>query len=361
MLQTMRELSKSWVFKSLMALLVVSFGIWGIGDMFRGNPAQRPVAKVGKIEIPAQMLEFRFQSELPEARNIFGPDLTAQQAKQIGVFDRTLKVMMEELSFDQEAVRLGFNVASNYIMDKLAKEPQLRDKDGKFNTQLWHQILGKSGFSEQMFIDVESRNAARQLIFSTLVANKSVPNLLIDNLYQARGDKRVLEVITLRNDSLKNDISKPSDADLEAFYKANENAFVAPEYRGVTVAHLSAQAVSKEVTLSDEDVKQAYDSRSAELSRPETRDLVQIVVQDEEKAKAIFESAKASKSLSDAAKVKGLTPITMSKIDEKAILPELYTSVFALEENQITAPIKSSLGWHVVQLKKNPRKRLALF
>ena len=65
MLTSMRKLSKTWVFKGLMGLLVVSFGIWGIGDMFKGNQAQREVARVGGEKITVQALQLEFQKKSP--------------------------------------------------------------------------------------------------------------------------------------------------------------------------------------------------------------------------------------------------------------------------------------------------------
>jgi len=351
MLQSMRNLSKSWIFKSLMLLLVVSFGIWGIGDMFRGNPAQSTVAQVGSIKIPVQSLESRFQIEIPQARQIFGADLSVAQARQIGVLDRTLRMMMEEYAFDLEAGRLGINVSNETILKKLANEPHFRDKDGKFNPQLWHQALRRTGMSEQMFLDFDSRETARQMIIRTVVANTQLPKIMVDTIYQARGSKRVVEIVSLRNDSIK-DIAPATDDQLQAYYSAHENEFVAPEYRGITIAHLATDTMEKDIAITDDETRSAYQTRATEMIVPETRDLIQIVIQDEAKAKAISDAAQKSKNLSDAAKAHGLTPITMNKIDDKAILPDLYSTVFAMEAGQVSPPVKSSLGWHVVQVKK---------
>ncbi|MDD2326071.1 MAG: peptidyl-prolyl cis-trans isomerase [Alphaproteobacteria bacterium] len=352
MLQIMRELAKSWIFKSLMGLLVVSFGIWGIGDMFRTNPAQRTVATVGSQKIPVHALEFRFQAELPQARKNFGPDLTADQARRLGLLDNVLSVMMEELAFDQDATQLGIEVPHAYIMKRLAEDPSLRTKDGAFNAELWHHVLGKSGMTEQTFLSLETKGAARQLLLAGLTANAEPPKTIVDNLYRARGDKRILEVVTLNNDSQKSALSTPKTDEIEAYYKANESKFIAPEYRGITIGALTTQDISKDVRIDDAELKQAYETRAAELADPETRDLVQIVVQDEAKAKTIAKQAQDEHNLATAAKKSGLTPITMDKIDEKNILPELYTTVFALTEGQVCEPVKSALGWHVIQVKK---------
>lgn len=351
MLQSMREMSKSWIFKTLMLLLVISFSAWGVGDMFRGNPATRVVASVGKVEIQVQDLERRFQTEMQEARAAFGPEFSVEQARQVGLLDRTLNIMIQESLFDQAAARMGVSVSPDVVLRTLAQEPNFRTKDGKFNTDLLRKLLSKAGLTEEMFFDLETRNEARRVIADAVMSSGQAPQIMIDTLYQARGAKRVLEVITLRNDSIKG-LKPATDDDLQTYYKENEGQFVAPEYRGLTIAHLASADITKDITISDEEIKTAYDDRAAEMVQPESRDLVQVVLQDEAKAKSLAETALTLRSLPQAAKAKGLTPITMNKIDEKAILPELSPAVFALKEGDITTPIKSSLGWHIIQLNK---------
>ncbi|MDD3182352.1 MAG: peptidyl-prolyl cis-trans isomerase [Alphaproteobacteria bacterium] len=351
MLQSMRNLTKSWIFKSLMFLLVISFSIWGIGDMFRSNPATRVVASVGKVKIQVQELERRFQTEMQEARAAFGPEFSIAQARQAGLLDRTLALMIQESQFDQDAARLGINVPRDLILQTLAQEPKFRTPEGKFNVALLHQLLGRAGLNEEMFFDLETRSEARKAIADVIMASAQTPQIMTNTLYQARGAKRILEVITLRNDSVKG-LKPATDDELQTYYKEHEADFMAPEYRGITIAHLTSEDITKDITVSDEDIQKSYDERAAEMVVPESRDLVQVVLQDEAKAKSIAETASTLRSLPQAAKAKGVTPITMNKIDAKAILPELSAAVFALKQGDVTAPIKSSLGWHIVQLNK---------
>jgi len=360
MLQQMRDLSKSWVFKGLLVLLVVSFGIWGIGDMFRGNPLQRTVAKVGKIAITVQALEREFQAGLPEARRVFGPNLTVPEARRIGVLDRTLNIMIEHASFDQEIKRLGINVNDKPILEKVAAQPELRDKDGKFNARLWQQLLAKSGYTERSFLETERRNAARRLLLNTMLNDVDPPKTLLDNLYMARGAKRILEVLTINNDSMK-DLDPPDEDILREFHKQHSEMFSAPEYRSLTIARLAGEDLAKDISVSDEEIKKAYESRPGEMTLPERRDFVQVILQDETKAKALAETAKASGDLTKTAKAQGFTAVELKGMDEKSIIPDLYASFFSLMENDVSEPVKSNFGWHVAQLKKiHPGGKLSL-
>lgn len=351
MLQIMRTLSKSWVAKALMILLIVSFGIWGIGDMFRGNAMERTVAKVGKIVITRQTVEREFERALPEARRVFGADLTAPKARMLGVLERTLIGLTENLKFDLEVKRLGINVGDEIILAKLAAQPELRDKDGHFNTQLWREALARGGYTERSFIDSERKSDARHLLLETLINDVKAPKIMTDSLYSARGAKRILEVLTLDNAGMT-DVPQPDDAALEDFHKEHGDMFSVPEYRALTIVRLATDDVSKDISITEDDLKKAYESRKGEFAHPEQRDYVQVLFQDEAKAKSFATAVKAGGNLVATAKAQGLSPIDLNRVDEKSILQELYAPLFAMEDGQISDALKSSLGWHVVQQKK---------
>ncbi|MCL2469836.1 MAG: SurA N-terminal domain-containing protein [Alphaproteobacteria bacterium] len=354
MLQSIHGLAKSWIFKGLMLLLVVSFSIWGIGDMFRSNPGKREVAIVGGIKISALALESRFEKDLPRLRQMFGGTLTAQQARQFGFLEHTLEMMIEETLYDLQAQKLGLNVSSAYILDQLGREPSLRDESGHFNRQMWQQALSKMGLTEKMFFELERHNMARQLVLGNLMANIEAPKTIIDHLYQARGAMRILEVITLQDDLLKHDnaqsLQNPDEETLRAWYAAHESDFTAPDYRAITIARLSAADRAENINVTEEELQKAYEARREAFKLPPSRDLVQVVLQDEEAAKALLENALKQSSLTKAAREAGLTPIVMTRITEDNILPELYAPVFSLITGETSNPIKSSLGWHIVKI-----------
>lgn len=351
MLQAIREMSKSWIVKLFLGFLALSFAIWGIGDMFRGNALHRTVGKAGKVAVTVQALEQQFQASLPEARAAFGPELTDQQARQMGLLARTLNTMLEQSAIDQEVKRLGINVSDQTLLSRIAALPQFRDEQGRFNTQLWHYVLSKNNLSERAFLDRERGETERRLLLSTIANGTKPPQILIDNIYAARGAKRILEVLTLSNASIK-DLPKPADETLQSFYQEHTDVYTAPEYRSMTIAKLSSEDATKNVTVTDDDLKAAYEARGDEFAQTERRDLVQVVLQDENKAKDFAAAAQVSKKLEATAKNKGYTPVALDRVDEKGVLPEIYASAFALEEGQISEPLKSPLGWHIVQIKK---------
>lgn len=189
MLQTMRHLAQSWVFKALMLFLVVSFCLWGIGDIFRGNPLQRTVAKAGKLSISVETLDHSFQGDLARARQMLGPELTAQQARQMGIYDQTLNGLIEHAEVEQEVSKLGLEVSDKEFLDQVAALPQFRNPDGSFNRDLFRRAVMQSDLSERSFIDRARKEMAQQQLLTALHNQPKVPNAITDSLYRARGRK----------------------------------------------------------------------------------------------------------------------------------------------------------------------------
>ncbi|HUY68515.1 MAG TPA: SurA N-terminal domain-containing protein [Alphaproteobacteria bacterium] len=347
MLQSMRQLAQTWVVKGLMMFLVLSFGIWGIGDMFRGNPLERTVASVGSIDIDVQALDHEFEQSLAEARQSL-PDLTDQQARQLGLMDKALNAMVERALIDQDLTRLGVTVGDRTVLDEMAALPQLRDKDGGFNKDLFRAMLYKSGLSEKEFFATERQRLARQQLVGALTGNAQVPQTMVDWLDRARGQQRIFDVVTLKNASV-GAVAPPSDKDLQTFYQQNIGTYTAPEYRAITMVRLATADLAKSITVTDADVKRAFAKRQAVQEETGQRSIVQVVVPDEAKAKALATAARKSGNLPEAARKMGLTAVPFDMAGAKAAIPGVAKAVAALKENEVSAPLHSNFGWHVAQ------------
>lgn len=351
MLQSMRELAHSWVAKGVMLFLMVSFSIWGIGDIFRGNPQQKTVAKVGNTDISVQELRHLFEQTLGEARQRFNPDLTEKQALEMGLMDKTLDGEIKRRLIDMDVQQLGIDVSQESVLKMLAEQPQLRDKNGNFNKALFLQFLRQQQKSEQSFLAGGQQEMSRQILLDALSGDHMVPQTEIDALYKARAQKRVLDVVTI-DESKIGGIPAPDDKALHSYYDNNQALFFAPEYRAVTVASLSTDALMADINVTDEQVQKEYDAKADQLAHPEQRDILQVVASDEDKAKQLAKAARAKGDLAAAAAAEKESAIPLGQMEEKNLMPELAKVVFALHPGEVSEPVKTQLGWHVVQLKK---------
>lgn len=350
MLQTMRNLAQSWLAKGVMLFLMVSFSIWGIGDIFRGNPLQKMAAKVGDDTITVQQLDRAFARSMAEARQRI-PNLSPQQAKQLGLLDKTLDAEIKRDLIDQDVKRQGIVVPTSSIIEMLSEQPNLRNPDGTFKKDLFARMLVQQGMTEDGFMAQQKIQMERELLAQSASGSHYVPQTAVDAWYKARAQKRILDVVTIDASKITG-IPAADDKALHDYYDGNPALFSAPEYRGMTVASLSTDSLMPDVTISDDDLQKGYDAKKDQLSHPEQRDIVQVVLPDEAKAKELASHAFVAHDLNAAATADKVVAVPMNAMSEKQLMPELAKAVFAMHEGDISDPVKTQLGWHVVQVKK---------
>src|SRR5262249_688979 len=143
-LRTIRKLADFWLFKALMLILIVSFVMWGVGDIFRGNPQQRAVAKVDGTSITVHELQNGFKESLARARQTLDPSLTEQKAKQLGLVEIALDALIGRTEVSLEAKRLGVELTPEATVNWLATRHELRNKDGSLNKDMFRRLAERS-------------------------------------------------------------------------------------------------------------------------------------------------------------------------------------------------------------------------
>ncbi len=347
MLQFIRNYAGSWIVKILFVLLILSFGVWGIEDMVRRGGTSSTVASVGKVDIDRAELDQEFRRQMERLRPMLGGSLTTEQARQFGLLDQSLSSLIQRALYDQAARDLGISVGPEVVKQYIANEPAFRNPQGQFDPALFRSVLRDNQLTEDAYVAILRREIARDLVAGAVGAGVTPPKPLVDDLYRYRGEKRVAEVITLPNASI-GDVGVPDEAELTRYYEDHQVRFTAPEYRSLTIAQLSADALAKDIQIPDDQLRAAYEERASEFGTPERRTVEMALVDDEAKAKQIAEAAK-SKGLTAASKEAGVDPITLDNVARNE-LPELGDAAFALTQGATSDPIKTGLGWHVLSV-----------
>ena len=87
MLRGLRKASSNWLGKAVMAavvgFLVISFAIWGIGDIFRGF-GRSTVAKIGRTEITVEQFRTIYNDRLQQYSRQAGRPIGPEQARAAG-------------------------------------------------------------------------------------------------------------------------------------------------------------------------------------------------------------------------------------------------------------------------------------
>src|SRR6201996_2185388 len=167
MLRGMRKASSNWLGKTIMAVvmgvLIISFGVWGIADIFRGF-GQSTLAKVGGTEISTEQFRQIYTDRLQQIGRQFGRPLTADQARAFGLDRQVLQQTIAEAALDEEARRLGLGQSNEETMRTIFAYPNFRGVNGAFDPNRFQAVMRQLGFSEQRYVSEQRRVSLRRQI-----------------------------------------------------------------------------------------------------------------------------------------------------------------------------------------------------
>jgi peptidyl-prolyl cis-trans isomerase D len=351
-LDTLRRSSGSLIARILFALLVISFAAWGIGDFLTPGRQDNVVATVGDASISAAEVERQAEGEIRRLREMLGARFDREQARALGLYNAVLARLIQEAVLDQAARRAGLVVPDGTLRAEIEATPTFRGAQGAFDRERFRQFLMTAGFSEAGYVDLLRRAMLRDALVEAAPVPLAAPKMAVDAVYRERFEKRSAETILIRDDA-QTAPAAPSDEEVAAFHRDNASRFTAPEYRALTLARMSVDEVAREIAVTEDDIRHAFETRAAEFDHPERRRLRQMVFADEGAAKRAAEALTKGGDFVQIAR-------TEAKMDPSAVdlgliardqMPSgLADPVFALAAGGTSEPLKSPLGWHIVQV-----------
>lgn len=349
MLDVFRTASKTWIVRLLFALLALSFVAWGAGDMVRGGVGRSPAIEVGKTTMSAAEVMGEFKREVERLQPLFGGKLTPEDARKMGMLDRTIDSIIARTLIDEAARSLGLAATDDPILRKVTANPAFKGPTGQFDRDLFRSRLARLGYSEDSFMKTERANMVRNQMVETVAAGIGAPQGLSDPLLAWREERRVAETFLIKDESTPLPPA-PDAAALEAYYKDGIARFMAPEYRALTVLLLRPADVAAGIEIDEAMLQETYQQRLEEFSTPERRAVSQIVFDEQSAAAKATDMVTGGKDLAAVAKALNAEIIELGTV-EKGDLPEgLAEAVFKLTAGATGQPVKTALGWHVVKV-----------
>jgi peptidyl-prolyl cis-trans isomerase D len=353
MLQAIRSRASSIFVKILFGVLVIAFGVWGIGDIFRNRGSDTVVATVGDRKIDIRTLNQAVRQDAERWRQaLHGTTLDDAQLKQLGVVDQALQGLIDEQLTALEVQHLGLGISEDAIDNMIRSNRAFQNPQGQFDPTLYLRFVETQHMTPPQFKATLRGDIVRQELEGALIAGVHPPAELVDALYRARAEKRTAEALVLPPSAVA-DPGTPSDSDISAYYDKHKEEFRVPELRSFRLGVLQLADIAAKITVPEDRLSQAYQNRISEFATPEQRHFEQILLPDEAKAKTAAAELAQGKDFATVAKdVAGAAPDTLDlgffKKDD--LPPQLAGPAFALKPGGTTAPIQTALGWHILRL-----------
>jgi peptidyl-prolyl cis-trans isomerase D len=351
----MRKASSNWLGKTIMAVvmgvLIVSFGIWGIADIFRGF-GQSTLAKVGHTEISLNQFRQLYTDRLQQIGRQFGRPLTMEQARAFGFDRQVLQQTIAEAALDEDARRLGLGQSDAETMRIIVSDPNFQGVNGKFDPQRFQAMIRQFGFSEQRYVADQRKVSLRRQIAGSLAAGLVPPKALIEALSRYQNEQRSIEYVKL-DAAQAGTIDPPSPETLAGYFDDHKTQFRAPEYRKLSFVLITPEEIGRWSDVSDEDAKKLFEQRRDRLGTPEKRQVSQMVFPNAEEAQAARSRISGGSSFDDLAKERGLAPndVDLGMVAKSDILdPEVANAAFSLPSGEVSQPVQGKFGVALVKV-----------
>lgn len=361
MMESMRKHAKGWVAKVFIGLLAMSFGVWGIADVFTGS-STGALATVGKQEVSPEQFSRAFQTYLQNYSRQTGKGLTPEEARTLGIDQAILGNLLQTAALDNEASHLKLGVSDTFLAHEVMRDPNLQDSTGKFDAGRFKQVLEQNGISEQSFFAEERQRLLREALTASAADATPVNLGLLEAQYRYDSEQRDARYfIVTTQDS---EVAAPTDDEIKKEYEANPAAYTAPEYRAIAVMKVEPADITAKITLTDQDLADGYEKFKTEYFTPEKRTILQMSFPTLEEAEAAKAKLSAGTDFLALAKERGFSEQDVTFADKtkaEFLDPAVSDAAFALAEGQVSDPVKGTLSTVLLKAAKvSPEKQSSL-
>jgi peptidyl-prolyl cis-trans isomerase D len=361
MMESMRKAAKGWAAKLLIGLLVISFAVWGIADVFTGSRTGA-LATVGETEIAPEQFSTAFQDYLQNYARQTGRGITPEEARALGIDRAILDNLLQQAALDHQAGKLNLGVSDTYLAHEVMLNSGFQDAAGKFDAARFKMILEQNGLNEQAFFAEERQRLLRQALTETASGDMPVNLGLIEAQHRFDNEQRDARYFIVKAED--SEVPAPTEDDIKKEFEANPTAYTAPEYRVVAMMKVEPADIAAKVALTEEDIAAGFEKHKGDYFTPETRTILQISFPTLEEAQAAQQKLAAGMDFMALAKERGFSEqdVTFADLAKTDFIDQaIAEAAFALSAGQVSGPVKGTLATVLLKAEKvTPEKQASL-
>ncbi len=355
MISFFRRIMGSWVMLGILALIAVAFVVTGVRDPFGGGGvAPGAMAKVGGKTITENEFLTQFDRFMKRAREQ-NPGVTNAAAVKEGAVEALLGQLEGRAAIEQFATKQGLAISDRAVDGEIASIPAFQ-VGGKFDQAAYQRALQSQRISEaDLRGEVRGSKLTQQLLGIVSITGPA-PRLLAAPYASLMLEARRGSIAIIASARFAAGL-KPTDDQLNSYYRSNVARYTIPERRTLRYALISKESIAAATKVPEADILAYYNDHKDVYGGLAQRALSQVVTQDQAVATKIAARVKAGEPFAKvAAELAGygaedlaLGTLTQEKLTSSTSAA-VAQAAFALPSGGVTAPIKSDFGWHVVRV-----------
>ena len=368
MLQLIRDRAQGFVVGVIVLFICLTFALWGI-DEYIGSGGTVVVAEVNGDEVELNEFQRMFQRLRQQAQILYGDQFDEAQWSGEQAKTSTLEQVVDERILLQMANDANMRISDRQVFEQIRSNEQFRDEAGNFSQQTYSTLVGYMGFSEigfeqQMRRDLVLNQLRRGIAGSAFVTRKEA-----EALERIRKQTRDIAYGVIPVERFQDD-SEPADEEIEAFYNDDPERYRVAERAALEYVTLSIEQLMKEVAPDEQALRDYYEANSANFTQDEQRNANHILIQVRRDAPESEQTAALDKAnlirasaLESGASFEGLAKENSDDIGSRTeggetgmfgrdvMAPEFEEAVFSMNIGDISEPVRTDFGYHIIRLK----------
>ncbi|MGO3300936.1 MAG: peptidylprolyl isomerase [Pseudoalteromonas sp.] len=372
MLEKIRDGSQGPIAKIILAAVILSFALAGIGG-YLGQTTEQPVAEVNGVKISQTEFSRAYQNERSRLEQQFGEyfaQITADPNYMAQIRQGVINRLVEQELQTQLAEELGLRVSDESVKQAIFELPYFQI-GGQFNNDRYLQVIRQMNFQPSAFREYLREEMTRSQLVSAVAGSDFVLENEVANTVALQQQTRAIDYLVLSKESLQSEVDV-TEQEIADYYELNTSQFLAPEQVSVNYIELDAANLEIDSNVSEDDVKAYYQQNNAQYVESEKRRVAHILVdnsEDDDAAKAKADDllaqlqqgadfAELAESSSDdivSAEMGG----DLDWIERDMMDPAFEDAAFALaNKGDFSDVVESEFGYHIIKLTDLQREQV---
>ena len=366
MLTSIRENISGWIAWLIVILISIPFALWGVNSYFEAQSTV-VVAKGDGVKITDRQLKSALDRQAEIIRSQFGPKAAAQTVEKPAFRQQVLDSLIERQLLREDIADNGFRLSDAQLNAAIQGTPDFQ-VNGKFSAEKYARLVSTNRSSPAQYENsIRAEQAMQQAAAGYEKSAIVVPSRL-NQLLALKGQQRDMQY-ALFEPSLYRDSVQISEQQVRQQYDASKESYRSPEMVSVDYVVLSIPELAKTIQPAEEKLREYYEENKDQFRSEEQRKASHILVaasgDDEaawnkakEKAAQLAEQARQGGDFSALASENSDDPGSAKKggdlgfFGKGAMAPEFEKKVFSMQQGEISEPVKTPFGYHVIKLEE---------
>jgi peptidyl-prolyl cis-trans isomerase D len=351
--------------KALLGAIVVVFVFWGVGSWT--SQREGIVATVNGESISLEDYRNAYNRLLDQARQSLGSNLSDEMLKTLKIPQRAMEQLIDRTLLKQAAERLELKVADEELAQSIRSTPAFQS-GGVFDRRRYQQMLALNRMTPESFELSQRDSLLVEKLVRLVTDTVKISETELEKWYQWNHAAVQFDFVTVDDERYKN--LPVSGDEVAQYFERKKDAYQLPPEVQVRYVHFAPEAYSGKVHVTPDEVREYYEANTDRFVIAPTVEASHILIRvpsdadpaavekARERIQSLLQQARAGQDFAQLARQYSEDEGTkdqggaLGAFPKEAMVPPFGDVAFATPPGQISEPVRTRFGWHLIRVGK---------